>query len=80
MACKNEVSTTSTKIDKKTGAKVSTYTTKRKCSTNPKAIEEEEELDIEEQEEEKEPVLLIEPEDDEMKKIKEGFEKFLKNM
>ena len=79
MVCKNEVSTTSTKIDKKTGAKVSTYTTKRKCSTNPKAIEEEEELDIEEQEE-KEPVLLIEPEDDEMKKIKEGFEKFLKNM
>lgn len=79
MVCKNEVSTTSTKIDKKTGAKVSTYTTKRKCSNNEKAIEEDEELDIEEQEDEEE-VLLVEPENDEMQKIKEGFERFLKNV
>jgi len=79
MVCKNEISTTSTKIDKKTGSKVSTYTTKRKCSDNPRAIEEDEELDTEEQEEE-EQVLLVEPEENEMQKIKEGFDKFLKNM
>ena len=38
-----------------------------------------EELDTEEQEGE-EDVLLIEPEENEMQKIKEGFERFLKNM
>lgn len=79
MVCKNEVSTASVKVDKKTGAKVSTYTTKRKCSDNPKAIEEDEELEVEEEDKEEE-ILVSEEEELTMQQIKEGFERFLKNV
>lgn len=42
MVCKNKVSTSKAEEDKKTGARVMTYTTTRRCSNNPEALEEEE--------------------------------------
>lgn len=43
MPCKNTVSQTTTKIDKKTQAPVKTYTTKRVCSSESEALGEQEE-------------------------------------
>ena len=87
MACKNDVSSATHKIDAKTGAKVITYKTTRKCSPNPKAIEEDSE---ETEEEEQENISLmdedtnsdkdieIEEEGITMSQIKESFQRFLK--
>lgn len=73
--CKNKVSTAKTTEDAKTGAKVMTYTSTRKCSADPLAIQEEE-TEQEETEEENPETLLAEPnKEEEAKEIMEGIKK-----